>query len=123
MKTKETLLFTGLNLSASFNGVLVATGVGNVDTVADGTVPDGVNVAKEKCRFALNVTGFTGTSMLVEIRAEIAGIDTILGAFTSVTGVVSEVIEVADCPSKVKVIGTAVAVTDFDATVTSNRLV
>ena len=124
MKTQENLLHTELNGTASFDSGLVKTGIRKLpNTTPEGVRPAGDNVATEACRFALSVTGFTGTSMLVEVFAVINGIDHLLVAFTSVTGVTTEIKEVADCPSEVKIVGTAVAITDFDATITSNRLV
>lgn len=119
MRSLSRLLHTELNGTASFDSGIKATGVGR-DAGKD--VP-GPNVAAPGCRFTVNCTGFTGTSMAVDIVAVIGGVDVVIASFTNVTGVSQETITVADCPSEVKIVGTATAVTDFDATFTSNRLV
>lgn len=122
MKTKNTTLHTVLNGTTSFDSGLVATGLG-LDPGQPAVPANGEHVAREACRFAIDVTGFTGTNMVVTIVDLIGGVEFIIGTFTTITGVTSEVIEVANCPSSVKVKGVATAVTDFDAVVTSSRLV
>jgi len=98
-----------VDITASGAGLIVSTGT------------KGRYTGTPKCRFLLNVTGFAGTSMLVEVKTTINGVDVLVGAFTSVTGVVQESIEIDNCPINVKIVYTAVAVTDFDATVHSVR--
>lgn len=122
MKTKETILHTVVDGTASFDSGLQATGMA-VDAGSPVSPNAGEHVATEKCRVAIDVTGFAGTNMIVTIVAMIAGIEHIIGTFTTITGVTSEVIDIADCPSSVKVKGVASSVTDFDAVVTANRLV
>ena len=73
------------------------------------------------CRFTLNTTAFTGTSMAVDIVTEINGVDVIIASFTDVAAIVQETILVEMCPVNVKVVYTATAVTDWDCTVHSIR--
>ena len=104
--------------------------VTNVLTLVDETASgEGSKVdtigSREHCegsaRFFLNVTGFTGTSADFDVVATLDGTDFILGSFTQVTGVTSEVIRIEDCPSGVKIEYTLVSVTDLDCTVTCVR--
>lgn len=106
------------NIATSGEGPVVSTGEkGDVQKTGNA----GVFAGTAKCRFCLNVTGFTGTSMLVEIKAEVGGIDILMGTFTSVTGVVEETIEIDNCALNVKAVYTENTVTDFDATIHSVR--
>lgn len=120
MKTKSTLLYTAVDVTTSFDSGVVSTGQ-SVDAGLSSKA--GAHVAGEKCLFTLNVSAFAGTSMAVAIKAVIGGVDTVLGSFTSVTGAVNETITIDVCPADVKIVGTAVTVTDFDATVYSTRFV
>jgi len=114
----EILNVTGI--AASGAGAVVDTGVfASIDKNVR-PQPKGALVSPD-ARFSISTTAFTGTDMLVEIVAVIGGVDVVLKAFTSVTGLVVESIEITNCPTDVKVVYTANAVTDFAAKVFAIR--
>jgi len=72
-------------------------------------------------RFYLNCTGITGTSMAVDIVATVGGVDYIIGSFTDVASISSEMIELTNVPVMLKVVYTETAVTDWDCVVYCSR--
>jgi hypothetical protein len=102
---------------ASGEGPVVSTGSKGPDK----TRSVDTYVGTTSCRFILNCTAHTGTDMLVQIMAEVNGVDVLIASFTSVTAIVQESIVVELCPVNVKVVYTENAMTDFDCTVHSVR--
>lgn len=104
----ETNMMTLVGATTSVEGALV-------DTIG------ARNNVEGSARFFLNVTAFTGTSADFDVTATLDGVDFILGSFTQVAGITSEVITVATCPNVVKIENTNVSVTDLDCVVTCIR--
>jgi hypothetical protein len=108
MKDIKTNVLTLVDETASGEGA-------KVDTIGSREHVEG------SARFFLNVTGFTGTSADFDVVTTLDGVDFVLGSFTQVTGVTSEVILVNSCPSGVKIEYTCTAVTDLDCVCTCVR--
>lgn len=125
MKTKDTLLFTALNLTASFASPLVSTGIQKRGSDFKDEVP-GVEVADNICFVTANVTSLTGTAptMDIDVVAEVGGVDIVVGSFAQFTAAGNQTIKIEGCPSTIKLVGTAGGtVTDFDAEFAATRLV
>lgn len=122
MKSKETLLFTALNVTTDFASNLVPTGIQKRGSDFKDEV-DGSDVADGICFVSANVTGITGTGMDVDVVTEINGVDVIVGSFTTFSAISNQTIKIEGCPSHIKVVGTENAITDFDAVFACTRLV
>jgi len=122
MKTRISTVFTVVDGTASFDTGPVDTGEGKRDK--NNVLQNGPHIADGAAVFTVDCTGFTGTSMDIEMFAVEDGVDRSLGSFAQLTGVAKLQLTVATLvPSQVKFVGTAVSLTDFDAVITVERLV
>jgi hypothetical protein len=64
--------------------------------------------------FSISSTAHSGTSMAVDVVAEVDGVDHVVGSFTDVTGTGVETIVIDFCPDLVKIVYVETAIDDWD---------
>jgi hypothetical protein len=111
------LLLNVVAEDASGEGPLVSTGSKGPNKSRSGDT----FTTSPYCRFTINCTAHTGTSMAIDIVAEVGGVDVLVGSFTPLTDVGSETILIESCPVNVKVVYTETSMTDWDCSVFSVR--